>query len=150
MRNNASPKKARVNKIVDAMLAIDGLNDWIKGPRFQTLWQSDALLPQSITIDFGTVYKDIDMLMYLPRKEAGNTIGNITSYRIFVSENGTDFNQVYKGTWANDSSIKRAQFVPQTARYLRLEVIKANGGLAVIGELTIGSNKNKVVALKIH
>lgn len=132
----------------NAMLAIDGLNDWIKGPRFQTLWQSDTTLPQSITIDFGTVYKNIDMLMYLPWKEAGNTTGNITSYKIYVSENDTDFKQVFEGSWDNDQRIKRAQFAPQTARYLRLEVTEANGGLAVIGELTIGSNKNKVLPLK--
>jgi alpha-L-fucosidase len=132
----------------NAMLAIDGLNDWQKGPRFQTLWQTDAILPQYITIDFGKIYKNIDMLMYLPRKEAGNTTGNITSYKIYVSENGTDFKQIFKGTWANNQSIKRTQFTPQTARYLRLEVIEANGGLAVVGELTIGSNKNKVVPLK--
>lgn len=126
------------------LLAIDGLNDCTKGPRFQTLWQSDTILPQSITIDFGSVYSNIDMLMYLPRREAGNTTGNITSYIIYVSKDGKKFTEVYKGTWASDQTIKRAQFAPQTARYLRLEALKANGGLAVIGELTIGSNKNKV------
>jgi len=126
----------------NAMLAIDGLNDWIKGPRFQTLWQSDTILPQSITIDFGSEYKNIDMLMYLPRRDTGSKNGFITSYKIYASSNGEDFRQVYKGIWAADQTIKRAQFAPQTARYLRLEILDATGGLAVIGELTIGSNKN--------
>ena len=125
-------------------LAIDGLNDWTKGPRFQTLWQSDTTLPQSITIDFGSVYNNIDLLIYLPRREAGNTTGNITAYKIYVSKDGVKFTEAYKGTWASDQTIKRAQFAPQTARYLRLVALEANGGLAVIGELTIGSTKNKV------
>jgi alpha-L-fucosidase len=126
------------------LLAIDGLNDWTKGPRFQTLWQSDANLPQSVTVDFGSVYSNIDMLTYLSRREAGNTTGNITSCKIYVSTDGVKFTEVYKGNWKPDQTIKRAQFAPQTARYLRLEALEANGGLAVIGELTIGSNKNKV------
>jgi alpha-L-fucosidase len=134
----------------NAMLAIDGLNDWIKGPRFQTLWQSDTILPQSITIDFGSIYKNIDLLMYLPRKDAGNTNGCITSYKIYVSSNDKDFKLVHQGTWAADQSIKRAQFTAQTARYLRLEIVEATGGLAVIGELTIGSDKNKVKAIKMR
>jgi alpha-L-fucosidase len=127
------------------LLAIDGLNDGPRGPRYQTLWQSDATLPQSITIDLGTVYSNINMLMYLPRREPGNTTGNITSYKIYVSRNGKDYKEVSKGTWASDPTVKHAQFSPQTAKYLRLEALNAKGGLAVIGELTVGSNNTKVV-----
>ena len=132
----------------NAMFAIDGMNDWKKGPRYQTLWQSDCILPQSITIDLGAEYKNIDMLMYLPRKDSANTTGCITTYTIYVSNNGKSFRRVFKGKWAADQTIKRAQFAPQTARYIQLEVIDAIGGQAVIGELTIGSNKNEVKTTK--
>jgi len=129
----------------NAIFAIDGLNDWAKGPCYQTLWQSDSIMPQSITLDLGFIYKNIDMLSYLPRREAGNTTGNITSYKIAVSTDGKNFKEAFTGTWASDSKIKHAQFTPQAARYVRLEVVGANGGLAVVGELLVGSNKNKMI-----
>lgn len=125
-------------------MAIDGLNDWSGGPRFQTLWESDSVLPQSITLHLGKVYENIDMLMYLPRRESGNTHGNITSYKISVSKNGKDFTEVCNGEWAPDQSIKHTQFAPQAVQYLKLEAIETNGGVAVIGELTVGSNKDKI------
>jgi len=126
------------------LLAIDGLNDGAQGPRYQTLWVSDSNMPQSITLDFGSVYTNVDMLMYLPRRESGNTMGNITSYRILVSKDGQKYTTVSNGKWAPDQTIKRALFAPQKARYIRLEVVGANGNKAVIGELTVGSNKSKV------
>jgi alpha-L-fucosidase len=128
------------------LLAIDGLNDGAQGPRYQTLWVSDSIMPQSITLDFGRIYRNIDLLMYLPRREPGNTKGNITSYRILVSRDGKNYTSVCSGKWAPDQTVKRAQFIPQTARYIRLEAIEANGDMAVIGELTVGSSDNKVVA----
>jgi alpha-L-fucosidase len=121
------------------LLAIDGLNDGAQGPRYQTLWVSDAVMPQSITLDLGKVYSHIDLLLYLPRREPGNTLGNITSYRILVSSNGKDFTLVSSGKWSPDQSIKRAEFNPQTTRYIRFEAVEANGNVAVIGELTVGS-----------
>jgi alpha-L-fucosidase len=127
------------------LLAIDGLNDGAQGPRYQTLWVSDSILPQSVTLDLGLVYSNVDMLMYLPRREPGNTKGNITSYRILVSKDGKNYTTVSNGKWDADQTIKRAMFAPQKARYIRLEAIEANGGIAVIGELTVGSGKSKVV-----
>jgi alpha-L-fucosidase len=127
------------------LLAIDGLNDGAQGPRYQTLWVSDSIMPQAITLDFGSIYSNVDMLMYLPRREPGNTKGNITSYRILVSKDGNKYTTVSNGKWAPDQTIKRALFAPQKVRYIRLEAVEAIGGVAVIGELTVGSNKNKVV-----
>jgi alpha-L-fucosidase len=49
----------------NASLAIDGINDWHGGPRYQTLWQSDTTLPQSVMIDLGSIYNNIDRLLYL-------------------------------------------------------------------------------------
>ncbi len=130
----------------EASLAIDGLNDGAQGPRYQTLWVSDSIMPQSITLDLGLLYDNIDMLMYLPRREPGNTKGNITSYRILVSKDGKSYTTASSGKWMPDQTIKHALFAPQKARYIRLEAIEANGGIAVIGELTVGSNKNKVMS----
>jgi alpha-L-fucosidase len=127
-----------------AKLACDGLNDFKnstkEGPRFQTLWQSSASLPQAVTLNYGAIYDSIDMLMYLPRRDSVTT-GNITKYSIFVSTNGINFTKVDSGTWAGDNEIKRAYFVKQRAQYVKFQADAAVGGYAIIGELSAGSHK---------
>ena len=129
-----------------AVNAIDNTNDW-SGGHEQSLWTSGGNLPQSVTLDLGVVRDSIDMLMYQPRR-FGSTVGNITSYRIFVSEDGISFTQITTGTssgsnwgtWPGDESIKWAQFTAQSARYVRLEAVSVtNGTSAVINTVTVGA-----------
>ena len=140
-----------------ALNAIDGVLDRIVTAGVQTLWQSTGALPQSVTLDFGKSYSNITYLFYLPRRLA-NTTGNITSYRIYVSTNGTTFTQITTGTaigggtfgtWAPDSTIKRVSFAPQTARYIRLEAVAVNGGTsAVICDLSVGGPRGTTAVSK--
>jgi alpha-L-fucosidase len=129
-----------------AVNAIDATNDYTRG-HAQSLWISSGNLPQSITLDLGVVRDSIDMLMYQPRR-FGNTEGNITSYNIYVSSNGTNFTQITTGTssngtwgkWAGDSTIKWAQFKPQSARFVKLEAtVVTSGNSAVINTVAIGA-----------
>jgi alpha-L-fucosidase len=136
--------------------AIDGMNDYVSGATVQSLWQSNAGLPQSVTLDFGKVYNNIEYLGYMPRQDhvtAGTvtsayvTTGNITGYNIYTSTDGTTFSKVATGTWAADGVIKRVQFTPTTARYLRLEATAASGATyAVISEIDAGGVSNKPLA----
>jgi len=89
----------------DASLAIDGYNDSIKGVnntmhsnKGESLWTSTGALPQSITLNLGKSYDNIDMLEYLPQRHTGTTAGNITSYKVFVSKDNVTFTQVASGT----------------------------------------------------
>jgi alpha-L-fucosidase len=135
--------------------AIDGMNDYVSGQTVQSLWQSAATLPQSVTLDFGAVYSNIDYLGYMPRQDhvtdgtvtsAYVTTGDITSYNIYASSDGTTFTKVTSGTWAVDGTIKRVQFPATTARYLRLEATAASGAsYAVISEIDAGGVANKPV-----
>jgi alpha-L-fucosidase len=130
--------------------AIDNHNDWTGGPEFQRIWQSNSGLPQSVTIDLGKIYRNIIYLFYLPRREAGNTTGNITGYQINVSTDNATWTQITTGTaigggtfgtWAATSEIKKVQFAPQTARYVRLTATAANGATyAVINEVAVGGD----------
>lgn len=127
--------------------AIDGMSDWVSGKAVQTLWQSAAGLPQSVTMDLGAVWTPIDMLTYLPRFDhTGDvaspfiTTGNITGYNIYVSTDGKAFTRVANGTWSGDKTVKRARFAPVSARYVRLEATSAAGAsFAVISEFNVGS-----------
>jgi alpha-L-fucosidase len=126
-----------------AINAIDNINDWWKSPHFQTLWTSSGPLPQYVTLDLGRIYDTLDMLMYQPRRDTSNsTRGNITSYRVLVSTDGTTFTPVDSGKWAADVKIKSSQFPQQRARYIRLEARAVNDTTAaVIGNISVGANK---------
>jgi alpha-L-fucosidase len=138
-----------------AASAIDGMNDYVSGATVQSLWQSTGTLPQSVTLDFGSTYNNIEYLGYMPRQDhvtngtvtsAYVTTGNITSYNIYSSTNGTTFALVTSGTWAVDGNIKRVQFTPVTARYLRLEATAASGATyAVASEIDAGGVAAKPV-----
>jgi len=122
-----------------AFNAIDNVNDWTgsAGGHFQTLWQSSGTLPQSVTLNLGKSYNYIERLFYLPSRNT--THGYITSYRIYVSTDGTNFTQVTSGTWAADATIKRVSFATQTAQYVRLEAVAVSDGTsAVAGEVAVG------------
>ncbi|GAA4096089.1 alpha-L-fucosidase [Actinomadura miaoliensis] len=124
----------------DATRAVDGHSDfgW-NGQADQTLWTSDTAptktSPQSVTLDLGRVYSGIDVLTYLPRQDTRtdfvledfHTDGNITSYRITVSTNGSTFRPVAQGDWPADHTLKQITFRPSTARYIRLEALAASG-----------------------
>jgi alpha-L-fucosidase len=130
-----------------AFNAIDNANDFSGSSHTQTLWTSTSALPQSVTLDLGRARDSIDMLMYQPRR-FGSTVGNITSYRIYVSTNGTTFTQITAGTsssgtwgtWPADSTIKWARFAQQNARYVRLEAVAVSSGTAaVVNTIAVGA-----------
>ena len=139
----------------NAALAVDGYNDSPKGVnntmhsnKGESLWTSTGSLPQSVTINLGKSYDNIDMLEYLPQRNTGTTAGNITSYKVYVSTDNVIFTQVASGTWPADPTYhgllcpQRAQFAGQTAQYVRLEAVAVSGGgtSAIIGELAVGSS----------
>jgi alpha-L-fucosidase len=120
-----------------AASAIDGINDT---NRF-TIWQPTAALPQSITLDLGQTRPDVGMLAYVPRYAAGKatTDGNITSYAISTSTDGSTFTEATTGEWPADAVMKVVTFAPTAARYVRLEVLAANGSNAAVTEITVGA-----------
>jgi alpha-L-fucosidase len=135
--------------------AIDGYNDVFNATSVgQSLW-SGGSPPQSITIDLGAVYADLDILGYLPRQDyAGgkrNTSGNITSYVISVSDDKISFREVARGSWDADSSYKTAEWTPPASgRYVRLEAAASNGAAGVVvSELSLGGSLRKPETTRI-
>ena len=120
--------------------AIDGKND----TNSNTLWQTIGALPQSLTLDLGQTRPDVGFLGYLPRyaANAGTTAGNITTYAVLVSTDGTTFTTATTGTWAADGKWKTASFGPFAARYVRLEARAVSGGNAAVAtEITVGAKR---------
>jgi hypothetical protein len=91
--------------------------------------------PQSITLNLGSNY-NVNSLLYLPRQD-GNPYGIITSYKIYVSQDGKTFKQVDSGTWAANDKQKRATFNANNVHYVRLEGVKAGGGYVSAAEINV-------------
>jgi galactose oxidase len=86
-----------------------------------TFWTSArrSRLPHSITINMHAV-NDVSGLTYLPRQDASYN-GDIGQYSISVSMNGKHWSApVATGTWADDKTLKTAEFGGVAARYVRL------------------------------
>jgi alpha-L-fucosidase len=115
--------------------AIDGLND----NNFNTMWQASGALPQSITLDLGQSRPDVGIVSVTPRyaNNGGVTDGNITSYRILAGSADNTLTEVAAGTWPADGKLKVVTFPPTAARYVRVEVLAANGTAAAT-EISVG------------
>jgi alpha-L-fucosidase len=118
--------------------AIDGLSD----KNFETCWSTwgQFTFPQAITVDLGAVYTNISTLEYLQKQwnRTNTTDGDITSYTIFLSTNGSTFTKVASGTWAGNQTTKLAQWPATNARYLKLQANAGTGNYANVSELRIG------------
>ena len=103
------------------------------------MWQPTGALPQSITLDLGQARPDVGWLAVTPYATGDSvaTTGNVTSYTVLVSSDGSTFTKVTSGTWTADAKLKVASFSPVAARYVRFEVDGANGS-AAITEITLG------------
>lgn len=105
-----------------------------------TLWHTEwtpiqAYPPQSITLDLGGSY-DVTGLRYLPRQD-GYINGIITSYNIYVSQDGTNFTKISSGSWPLDATEKTATFTATNARYIRLEGVQAGANFVSAAEINI-------------
>jgi len=116
--------------------AIDGINDYGS----HTVWQASATLPQTITLDLGSVQSDVGFLGYLPPYSgvAPASAGNITSYSIELSSDGTTFSPGTSGTWVANGQLQHATFGPLPARYVRLTAKGVSSGAPAATEITIG------------
>lgn len=117
--------------------AIDGKND----SYYYTVWEPDAALPQSITLDLGVETPGVRYLAYVPCYRTVETPvaqGAITRCRLWASSDGQDFRQVADCVWPADASLKTAEFAPVSLRYLKVEVLEANGSPAAATEFGLG------------
>jgi len=79
----------------------------------------------------------------------GTTNGNVTSYTISVSTDGSTFTEVTRGTWPVDPhyngllSPQRVQFEAQSARYVsfQADAVAGGGTEAIVGEAAVGSSE---------
>jgi alpha-L-fucosidase len=136
-----------------ALNAVDGINDGGFTDHYtETVWQSAAAAPQSLTIDLGATYSGIDMLSYqppqiAPQQASQDFTGRITGYSISYSTDGTTFLPAtlktgYDGTWSWGATQlagwASTEFNAVTARYVKLQANSAAGNNVKINEVDVG------------
>jgi alpha-L-fucosidase len=136
-----------------AINAIDGINDGGFTDHYtETVWQSAAAAPQSLTIDLGATYSGIDMLSYqppqiAPQQASQDFTGRITGYAISYSTDGTTFSPAtlktgYDGTWSWGATQlagwASTEFNAVTARYIKFQANSATGNNVKINEVDVG------------
>lgn len=99
-------------------------------------------MPQSITLKLRGTYK-INTLHYLPRQDGGPGAlnGNIVTYRVYASTDGSNFTLITAGNWVDDHTEKTAMFAPTRASYIRLEALAGHGGHASVAELNVTATR---------
>ncbi|MFE6620062.1 alpha-L-fucosidase [Streptomyces sp. NPDC057740] len=128
--------------------AIEGLSD----RDYEFCWSTWGLaspLPHSITIDLGGVWSNVSTLEYLPKQWGRNnsTDGDITSYTISTSTDGTNFTQVASGTWAGNQTLKVAEWPTRNVGFVRLQAKAATGGYANVSGIQVGGRTAKPALL---
>lgn len=105
------------DKAIDKNTSTMWHSEWAAGNNRADLW---------ITLDLGSV-QNITGLRYLPR-QSGGVNGIITEYSIEVSTDGINFTPYATGTWANDTTWKKAEFGTVEAQYVKLVAVDSVSG----------------------
>jgi len=110
-------------------------------------WESDTNFPQTITIDLGEVKKEVNTLLVVPnhrckpKPEAALAEGNLTKAKLYLSDDNISFKEVANLEWEINSKYKTIEFEKSKARYLKLDILEANGDRAIIAELEVGRSE---------
>jgi len=117
----------------------------IPGGNFN-VWKSDSEYPQTILMDMGVVHENLDVLIIVqnhrsePKPQIALAEGNVTKCKLYASIDNKTFRVVGEQTWKPDANYRAMGFEKSTARYLKLEILEANGSYAVINELEVGKS----------
>lgn len=98
-------------------------------------------LPATITIDMNQVNR-IHEFVYLPR-QSGGINGIVTGYEIKVSQDGSNYEEVAKGTLPSDNTSKTISFDPVDARYVQFKVTSGEGGFGSAAEINLNQPDSK-------
>lgn len=111
--------------------------------RLWSEWRSEysplAPLPESITLDLGETVP-VRGLVYTPA--VTQTAGAITSYNVYTSMDGEDYDLVASGHWQETRATKTAPLErPHRARFVRLEATDVSGcpSSATVTELDVST-----------
>src|SRR5699024_1342704 len=78
---------------------------------------------------------DLSKFVYTPRQNGPN--GLIKEYRLEVSMDGDDYEEVASGTWAANSNVKTIDLKGTTAKYVKFIVEDGQNGFASAAQFSL-------------
>jgi len=95
-----------------------------------TIWHTvygvtQAIYPHWIVFDC-LAEKPVKGFTYLPRRSGNN--GDIKDWKLEVSSDNSNWTDVAKGTFENNKQLKRVEFTPVKARYVRFTGLSSQNG----------------------
>jgi alpha-L-fucosidase len=117
--------------------SFDGKND----SYYYSVWISDPGFPQSITLDLGAPAEAVDAFSYVPQYETverPTSEGAITHCKLYSSLDGQTWAPLAEAYWPATPALKTLGFAPTTFRYVKVEVLSANGRFAAATEFSLG------------
>lgn len=107
-------------------------------------WISDGDFPQTIIIDLGEIVENVGTLLLVnkhqckPGPEMALTEGNINKWILFQGTDGVTYKKVAEQQFIKNPGYNSIGFKPKATRYLKLIILDAKGGKAIINELEVG------------
>lgn len=87
-------------------------------------------------------------MTYLPQQD-GNSNGTITKYKLYVSNDGTNFTEVASGNWNVNSMEKSIKFDIVNASHIRLEAIEGVNGFTSAEEINVFATHSKETNIQV-
>ncbi len=106
-------------------------------------WVSDTVFPQTIILDLGGIRK-VDVVTIVPdhrvkpAPEVALSEGNVTRCNLYTSTDKKYYEKAAEMLWRVNALYRTIPFDPRNARYIKIEILEANGRNAKIAELEVG------------
>lgn len=113
-------------------------------------WVSDKGNDQTITLDLGKIYDNLDVITLVPNHrskpspETALSEGNVLKCLTFTSTDNIHFKKASKNIWASNSHYRSILFKPKKARYIKISIRKSIGERVIIAEIEAGSSFKKI------
>lgn len=112
-------------------LAFDGKLDTF----WHSKWDEASPFPVDVSLELEEE-TELSKFVYTPRQDGANN-GHITQYRLQVSMDGENFEDVSSGTWESNSYVKTIDLDGVTAKYVRFIAEDGQNGFASAAQFSL-------------
>ena len=146
VHNAATGKTASCGRAVigEASYLVDGVT---KPTNKDFCWSDISTAPYAV-VDLKTPHTIYGFTVYDSKLVSGASEGNVSNYRILVSDNGTDWTEVAAATGTQGENVHTASIVPTTGRYVKLQPYADKRFTCRIYEFEITARDNSRIAVE--
>src|SRR5699024_9268402 len=105
------------------------------GTNWHSKWNDKSPFPVEVNLELEEE-TDLSKFVYTPR-QSGNDNGHIKQYRLEVSMDGDNFEEVASGTWEANSNVETIDLKGTTAKYVKFIVEDGQNGFASAAQFSL-------------